>query len=244
MSLGTFVWHDLMTTDADAARAFYGELLGWRFTPLPMGPLTAWMIADASGGRLGTIMPEPTLPASHWMPYVAVDDVDATCARVKALGGGVCVGAMEVVPLGRFAIAADPQGGWFSVLERRGGSHAPASSRSNGFCFDELVTSDGHAGATFYAALFGWTLRVIGDGAALYRRIVHGGGDIGGVRAQSLFARPSWRPSIAVDDVDGTCARAAQLGGRVVSPGVIADPTGASFALRGRPALAAVATNR
>ena len=30
-SHGDFIWYELMTTDADAAQAFYGGLLGWTF---------------------------------------------------------------------------------------------------------------------------------------------------------------------------------------------------------------------
>jgi predicted enzyme related to lactoylglutathione lyase len=229
MSHGTFVWHDLMTTDADRARGFYGELLGWRFEPIALGPFTAWRIASEDR-VLGTIMPEPSLPSSHWMPYVAVADLDAAIAHVTELGGSVCAGAMEVPPLGRFAIAGDPQGGWFSLLERSA-AEPPAIGR-HAFAYDELATSDAQAAVTFYAVLFGWTFATLGEGAAPYRVVRHAGRDLGGVRAQSLFARPSWLPSLEVDDVDATCARAAQLGGRVVSPGVIADPTGATVGLR------------
>src|SRR5512141_3189196 len=99
---GTFVWHDLMTTDAERARGFYGELFGWRFEPLAMGPFTAWaIVAAAAGGerRIGTIMPEPSLPSSHWMPYAGVDEVEPACARVRALGGGVCMDPIDVPPL-------------------------------------------------------------------------------------------------------------------------------------------------
>jgi predicted enzyme related to lactoylglutathione lyase len=231
MSNGTFVWHDLMTTDADRARGFYGELFGWRFEPLAMGPLSAWLIT-ADGAPLGTIMPEASLPSSHWMPYLGVDDVDAACARVKQLGGHVCMAAMDVPPLGRFAIAGDPQGGWFSLLRRPDGAPPPPPPATGRFAFDELGTSDAQAAATFYAVLFGWTFATRGDNGATYREVRHGDRAIGGVCAQSLFARPAWMPSVAVDDLDGASLRATRLGGTAVTRGVIADPTGATIGLR------------
>ena len=34
---GVFVWHDLLTTDPDAAKRFYGGLFGWTFTDFDVG---------------------------------------------------------------------------------------------------------------------------------------------------------------------------------------------------------------
>ena len=225
--MSTFVWHDLMTTDADRARGFYGELFGWRFEPYELGRLAMWMI-EAGGERVGTIMPEPSLPASHWMPYLGASDLDGACARVEQLGGAVCTSA-ALPGLGRFAIAGDPQGGWFSLVDRSScASDGDAPAGLGRFGWDELATGDAHAAATFYAVMFGWTFEQQGD----YREIKSGARAIGGVRAQSMFARPAWIPSILVDDVDAASARAARLGATIDLRGVLADPSGARFALR------------
>ena len=39
-SHGRFVWYELMTTDLEAANAFYGEVVGWR-TVRPQCPVHA-----------------------------------------------------------------------------------------------------------------------------------------------------------------------------------------------------------
>src|SRR5919108_528433 len=81
---GTFSWVDLQTTDQDAAKAFYGDLLGWDIEEIAPGEY--WSIANG-GNRNGGIMPMP--PGSHpaWNLYFAVDDVDATVARAREGGG-------------------------------------------------------------------------------------------------------------------------------------------------------------
>src|SRR6266513_1340550 len=42
---GTFSWVDLGTTDADGAKVFYGNLLGWEFEDMPVAD------ADATAAR-------------------------------------------------------------------------------------------------------------------------------------------------------------------------------------------------
>src|SRR5262249_43993670 len=156
------------------------------------------------------------------------------CARVRQLGGDVCMGAMDVPPLGRFAIAGDPQGGWFSIVRRPDGAPPAPPPALGAFTYDELGTSDASAAATFYAVLLGWSLDAIGENGTPYRVVKHGDRAIGGVRAQSLFARPAWTPSVRVDDIRATSARAVALGATERSPGVFADPCGAVFALTTR----------
>ncbi len=52
-----------------------------------------------------------------WGCYVTVDQVDATVARVTALGGKVVVPAMDIPGVGRMAVIADPQGATLSVMQ-------------------------------------------------------------------------------------------------------------------------------
>jgi predicted enzyme related to lactoylglutathione lyase len=61
-------------------------------------------------------MPMP--PGSHpaWNLYFAVDDVDATVARARELGGDTVMGPMDVPNGGRLAVLRDPQNAVFSVL--------------------------------------------------------------------------------------------------------------------------------
>ena len=63
---------------------------------------------------IGSDMPADLPP--HWGVYFAVDDVDTSVALVKALGGSVLMGPIDM-QAGRFAVVADPYGAYFSVLK-------------------------------------------------------------------------------------------------------------------------------
>ena len=121
----TVCWNELATRDAEAAGAFYGELFGW--TPQRMEMEGAPYFMCMSGDRQAAGMMQMTeewgdLP-SHWMMYLAVEDCDASAARAAELGGEVCVPPTDI-PVGRFAVLGDPQGGTFSIvaLAQGGGS--------------------------------------------------------------------------------------------------------------------------
>lgn len=86
---GAPIWADAMFPDLEAAKRFYGELLGWTFEEggEEFGNYTQ---AKSDGKRVGALSPqmpgmEGTPPA--WNLYLATPDVRATAARVKEAGG-------------------------------------------------------------------------------------------------------------------------------------------------------------
>ena len=113
--IGRFVWHDLMTTHPDKARQYYSDLLGWTYKDFTT-PEGTYQMIHAAGTEWGGFMPlDPAhgVP-SHWISYVTVADVDATTAKVQALGGQVAVPAMDIPTVGRFAVVASPTGAYVS----------------------------------------------------------------------------------------------------------------------------------
>jgi len=115
---GDFVWHELITTDVDAAWAFYSDLFGWqKKSSLDMGPAGIYQIYGLPSGDLGGIFKKPAdMPAPpHWMYYVHVADLDAAVGRVKENGGQVILGPMDIPGGGRIATCVDPQGAVFSL---------------------------------------------------------------------------------------------------------------------------------
>ena len=115
-------WVELASRDADAARTFYGRLLGWSFTTsaIPI-PGDGYYLEYAVGGtRYGGLLPmgkEWGDMASHWSLYVPVPDVDACLARTADLGGAVCVPAFDAEGVGRIARINDPTGAGVYVIE-------------------------------------------------------------------------------------------------------------------------------
>ena len=116
--LGDVSWHELMTTDAAAALQFYGTLFGWRErNVMDMGPMGKYHIWGRQWD-LGGMMNQPKEMAQappHWGFYFRVADVKQGAERVKANGGQVVNGPMEV-PGGSWIVnCVDPQGAYFSL---------------------------------------------------------------------------------------------------------------------------------
>jgi uncharacterized protein len=112
---GTFIWNELITDDPKAAE-FYTRLLGVTTSTMDMGTgeYTLFHVAgDMVGGT--TPPPMPGVP-NHWHVYFAVDDADATAAKISELGGSILVEPFDS-PVGRIAVARDPQGAMFSVIQ-------------------------------------------------------------------------------------------------------------------------------
>jgi predicted enzyme related to lactoylglutathione lyase len=128
---GTFCWNELGTTDDEAAKKFYAELLGWTFKEgdvpasaeceggAPM-KYTEIVAGGKPAGGIYKMGPEFGGAASHWMAYVAVDDVDASAKKVEELGGKVCVPPTDIPNVGRFSVINDPTGATLSLITLKG----------------------------------------------------------------------------------------------------------------------------
>ncbi|MHC4251658.1 MAG: VOC family protein [Planctomycetota bacterium] len=119
--MGNPVCHfELMTTDAEAAKEFYGKLFDWKLQTGPEAPggMPPYTLIDAGTPPMGGIMakPDPAIPTS-WSLYIQVDSLDATVAKVAELGGSVLKEKSEVPGMGWFAVISDPQGGVIGVWE-------------------------------------------------------------------------------------------------------------------------------
>jgi predicted enzyme related to lactoylglutathione lyase len=44
---GNFCWNELVTHDADRAKKFYAETIGWSFDPMPTSRATRWSAASS-----------------------------------------------------------------------------------------------------------------------------------------------------------------------------------------------------
>jgi predicted enzyme related to lactoylglutathione lyase len=60
--------------------------------------------------------PEPGMPA-QWLPYVVVEDVEATVAKAVKLGGKVCKAGFDIPEVGRIAVLSDPEGAVFGLIK-------------------------------------------------------------------------------------------------------------------------------
>jgi predicted enzyme related to lactoylglutathione lyase len=121
--IGNASWHELYTTDAESAMKFYTEVFGWAPTEsMDMGPMGKYHMfgrGAAFGGGMMNKPPEMAQVPPAWGFYFRVPDVHAAAERVKAKGGKVLNGPMEV-PGGDWVVnCADPQGAAFGLHHKK-----------------------------------------------------------------------------------------------------------------------------
>ena len=116
--VGEASWHELMTTDAEAAMKFYSEILGWKATEtFDMGPMGKYHMFGRNF-PLGGMMNKPAELAhvpSNWGIYFRVSEINDAAGRVTAHGGQVLNGPMEVPGGDHIVNCLDPQGAAFSL---------------------------------------------------------------------------------------------------------------------------------
>lgn len=251
---GTPSWVDLGTSDPTEAVRFYSELFGWTIAegPPDAGGYRMCMLGDHAVAGLGPQMNADVPPS--WTTYISVASADEMAAAIKDDGGSVLVEPMDVLDVGRMAVAADPGGAVFSIWQPRAHVGAGLVNDPNTWCWNELTTRDPQHSVEFYGAVFGWTANLLPTaGAADYTEFHLGDRGIAGmlpIAGDATSGGPpnQWMVYFAVDDCDAAVAKVETLGGAVMTPptdvppgtfAVVKDPQGAVFSVIAmRPAAA------
>ncbi len=221
------VWHDLLTTNVSEARNFYAALLGWTYE-VEHAEDFVWKPGEADyplilhGGEAhgGFVALAPD-QQSHWLAFVAVDNVDETAACAEKLGGTIERAPFDIPGVGRSAVVRDPQGAVICPFVASHDYPAPTGV----FISDKLFATDIPAAQRFYADLFAWSAPETGALAI----------------PEGLDIKPQWVPHIAVADADASIEKARSLGAKlIIAPtrktgfgrsALLRDPAGALFAL-------------
>jgi len=117
---GTPSWFELHTRDYRQALDFYGTVFGWETDVVVDSDEMRYSVVRNPGGEgelAGIMDASKFLPEgvpSYWSVYWHTDDVDASIARVKSLGGAVEL-EPEDTPYGRLATVTDPAGALFKL---------------------------------------------------------------------------------------------------------------------------------
>jgi uncharacterized protein len=244
---GTPSWVELgAVPDIEKAAEFYGGLFGWDVPESENAEQTGgYRQAMLRGKPVAGMMPsmgDGQPPA--WNTYVSVEDAEASIARVKEAGGTVLVEPMDVMDLGRMAVFVDPTGAALGIWQPGTFVGAEVVNEANAVVWNELNTRDTAAARSFYGDVFGWSFDERQFETGTYTSIRAGGDTVGGMiditgRAPDEVP-PHWLVYFAVDDVDGTVAKATETGGGVaLEPfdiaevgriAIVKDPFGAVFA--------------
>lgn len=247
-------WYELATGKGKLAAAgdFYREILGWQVEDSGMEGFD-YHLAKSEGGMVAGLMvmpPDVSEIPPFWMIYFAVDDADKAADDISAAGGSIHRPPENIPGTGRFAIAADPQGAAFGIMQLE-----PMENGQDGAAFNqgkaghgnwnELMSTDPEAGLAFYSGLLGWQKSTPVDMGEMgtYQIFSHDGTDIGGMMGLGNAPIPCWLPYFGVNGVSPAIDRIHTHGGNVLHgpqevPGgafiaIAQDPQGAHFAIVG-----------
>jgi len=180
----------------------------------------------------------------HWMLYIAVENVDASAAKVPSLGGSTIMAPFDVMDAGRMAVIADPTGAYFCLWQAKKNKGLGIASVHGTLCWGDLATNDVERAKAFYSGLFGWQIMAGENDTSGYLHIKNGEHFIGGMPPAKHLqpgVPPHWLAYFLVDDVDVTANKAKDMAAKLFVPpmsvegvgrmSIIADPQGAVFAI-------------
>jgi hypothetical protein len=241
-SNGRFVWHELLSTDAERSGDFYAELLDWKVQP--QGDGHALLQHTGSGRPVASLthLGAADGVGSCWVGCVDVDDLEGFVRGVQDREGAVAL-PPTAGGGGRHALVADRRGALLAACsaderERTLAAFVPRdpSERGDGrirrpspghFCWDQLNTHHLAAALADYAALLSWksTPRPVSKdglattpGATFWCRdcVAAGALQLPKTEGEEPPVPDHWLPFVRVDRVAGRVGRAVELGGRVV----------------------------
>jgi uncharacterized protein len=221
---GTPCWVELLSSDPDKSKAFYGELLGWTYQS--SGPefgdyITAFSDGHAVAGMMANT-PEMASP-DVWATYLASADVEATAAAATEAGASVLVAPMTVGDVGKMAVLFDPAGAAVGVWEAGTHSGFGKYNEPGAVTWDEINSTNLAATVAFYEKVFGWTIDKMSDTDAMrYYLGQIDGQTVAGMADAVSFLPPGvpshWVVYFSVPDADEALAAVTKLGGTVLRP--------------------------
>ncbi len=223
-SHGRFVWYELVTTDVEAAIAFYTKVMGWGAWDAS-APGKPYILFGDGKSAISALTPLPDDARQMgvqpvWVGYVGVGDVDATAERVARLGGAVQVPPTDAADISRFSVFTDPQSARLALFKWRNPDQQPraAPDAIGRVGWHELLAADWEKAWAFYGELFGWQKgETDSTETVTYQPFSAGGQMIG-----AMFTKPADDPgpvlALLFQHRRHRRGRAARRGGRRRSP--------------------------
>jgi predicted enzyme related to lactoylglutathione lyase len=115
---GEFSWHELATSDWQAAVDFYSAVFGWnKMAEHDMGAMGKYVLFGSNGVQRGGMFNKPAeYPGGpSWLGYIRVKDVHDTAKKAKGARATLVNGPMEVPGGDWVAQFVDPYGAMFAV---------------------------------------------------------------------------------------------------------------------------------
>jgi uncharacterized protein len=236
---GTPCWIDYGAADIEATKAFYANVLGWQYTggdPEYGGYLTCEVNGLPAAGMAPRM--DPSAPPS-WTTYFATEDADATAGRITQAGGRIIMEPMDVGPMGRMAIAADPQGNLFGLWQAGEHTGVRIYNQAGALVWNEAAVDNADAAREFYGAVFGFRFDPV-EGADGYTTFATDAAPLGGLGSHQEGSPKGWTTCFSVASTDRAVEAVTSGGGKVTMPAmdtpfgrfaVAEDPWGAPFSV-------------
>ena len=251
--LGAPCWIDLLTSDLDRAKDFYGTVFGWTFESA--GPEYGGYVIVSKDGRpvAGLMGNDPQLRTPDgWTTYLHTADINATMTAATAAGGAPCSEPMEIKDKGHMATLADPTGAFFGLWQPNGHNGFEVVTEAGAPVYFQLTTRDYGKALDFYREVFGWHTETVSDTDEFrYSTAIFDGdasaasgdallGVMDGTRDLAEGVPPNWFFFLGAEAVDKTVQLVKENGGTVIREAedtpygrlaAVADATGAGFNL-------------
>lgn len=247
---GRFFWYELMTTDLERSVEFFASLLGGDVLRPDDGSTTLFLAPKDTESLQFAFIPIETEGGarSHWIGYLAVDDVDRAVEVTREHGGELHALSDEdsdrLATDPRFAIVTDPTGAVLNLHE-----DVPVASSDDlpdlgRIAWLELLTNDRPRAAAYYRELVGWEIGAPHDRSdeGVAHALFDQERSFGLLRdlPKGSPVAPHWTCFIRVPDLDKAISDAKALGGFIYEDAasvdggrraIIFDPTGAPIGL-------------
>ena len=248
---GAPCWVDLLTSDPERSRDFYGQVFGWTATD-PGEQFGGYFNFSKDGVLVAGGMPrQPGVEAPEtWTVYLATDNAQKTLEAATAHGGQILLPAMAVADLGTMAMVADAGGAAIGLWQPGTHKGFGVFGETGTPAWFEVHTRDYPATIAFYRDVFGWDTQTMADTPEFrYTVMQHGEEQLAGIMDASGFLPEGvpahWSVYFGTADTDKSVDLATSNGGQVIRPAadspygrmaVVADQHGAVFSLISTPA--------
>ncbi|MBQ4814558.1 VOC family protein [Pseudoalteromonas luteoviolacea] len=247
--IGEFCWSELCSSDWGAGKSFYTQLFNWQSVDQPIGEDCFYTMLQKEGDDVAAMyqmMPEQkeAQVPSHWLGYIAVDNVDELAERAKSLGAEIIAGPHDVPEAGRMVLLHEPGGANFALWQAGGHVGTKRELEAGTPYWYELASQDSAKSEAFYCKLLGWQATHQAMENMDYVIFSSDGKPVAGMLEMTdewQGIPPHWMLYFAVIDCAGIAKQAAELGGQVCVPptdipevgrfAVITDPQGAVFSV-------------
>jgi predicted enzyme related to lactoylglutathione lyase len=115
-ALNEWAWAELWTDDVTSAAGFYTAIADYDTLSLPASGSRERLLLGTDGKARALVIELPWDDVEpNWIPYIPVEDIEATLQRISNAGGAILVKTDGDEGHERAAIVMDPSGGVFAI---------------------------------------------------------------------------------------------------------------------------------